>query len=91
MRTTEVLRSMDWILAGAALLLVLIGLAMLFSATYTQEGLFASRFVRQGAAFGVALVVALLATRLPYHMIQRLSLVVYGVGLTGLIVVALTA
>ncbi|MEX1997494.1 MAG: rod shape-determining protein RodA [Candidatus Andersenbacteria bacterium] len=91
MRLREVIRSLDWVLVGAALLLVCIGLAMLFSATYTQQGLFSSRFMRQGAAFIGALGAALLVTRIPYHTFSRYAPTLYVVGLAGLVIVYLTA
>ncbi len=88
MRFSEVIRSLDWVLMGAALLLVLIGLAMLFSATYTQEGVFASRFFRQLIAFVVAFGVCLVMARVHYHSLRRYAPIIYLLGLIGLGVVA---
>lgn len=91
MRFSEIIRSIDWMLMGATLLLVLIGLAMLFSATYTQQGLLSSRFARQVAAVGVSLVASFLVTRIPYHVTRRYAILIYGIGLAGLGMVALLA
>lgn len=91
MRFAELLRSLDWLLIGAVLLLVLIGLAMLFSASYTEAEILSSRFSRQLSAFGFSLLVALLVTRVPYHVIARYALPIYIAGMVGLAVVALLA
>ena len=91
MRLIEMLRSLDWLLVGAALLLVLIGLAMLFSATYTQQGILFSRFSRQVVAVGLSLAVALFVARIPYHAIRRFALPIYMLGIGGLGAVAVLA
>lgn len=88
MRFREVIRSLDYVLVGVTVLLVLIGLAMLFSATYTQQGLLNTRFARQVAAVGVSLVVALLVVRIPYHVMRRWAWPIYVLGLLGLGAVA---
>lgn len=91
MRFIEIIRAIDWMLMGAVLLLVLIGLAMLFSATYTEAGLLSSRFARQVAAVGVSLVASFLVTRIPYHVTRRYAILIYAIGLAGLGTVALLA
>ena len=91
MRFFEIIRSLDWLLMGAALLLVLIGLAMLFSASYTQQGLLSSRFARQVAAVVVSLTAALLVARIPYHVVRRYAVPIYITGMAGLGAVALLA
>lgn len=91
MRVREFIRSLDWILVGASLLLVLLGLAMLFSATYSQEGLLTSRFSRQCISAVLALVIGFFIARVPYHVVQRYAPFLYGAGIVGLIVVFFTA
>lgn len=91
MRLVEFFRSLDWVLAGAALLLVGIGLAMLFSATYTQPGLFVSRFGRQCGSALASIIIAMLLARVPYHALKRLVPVAYGLGIVGLLVVFFAA
>ncbi|MAF80995.1 rod shape-determining protein RodA [bacterium] len=90
MKLRELVRSLDWLLIGAALLLVMVGLAMLFSST-SAETLSSSRFVRQVFSLGVALVVGFLVVRLPYHNLSRYAGLLYGLGLAGLVAVFLTA
>jgi rod shape determining protein RodA len=84
MRTTTSLKSMDWILTGSAVLLVGISLAMLFSSTQTTD-LASSRFVRQAFAGGVAVTVAILIIRTPYHELRRYAPALYGLGLLLLV------
>lgn len=89
MRFTEVLRSIDWVLFAATLLLVCVGLSMLLSATYT-EGVISPLFVRQGLAAIVGLGVFFVAVKTPYHTWRRYSTLLYGLGIGGLILVTLT-
>jgi rod shape determining protein RodA len=81
-----VFRELDWVLFGAVLLLVLLGLSMLVSATYTQ-GLISPLFIRQAAAAGIGLIVCLAVARLPYHFWRRYALGIYVVGMSTLVVV----
>lgn len=91
MRLFDMLRSLDWLMIGAALLLVLIGLAMLFSATYTQQNLLFSRFSRQVVALLFSIIVAIFIARIPYHAIRRYVIPIYALGLGGLVTVAVLA
>lgn len=84
MRLVEIIKSMDWILVGAALLLVGIGLAMLFSSTATDD-IASSRFLRQAVAATVATVIAVLVVRIPYHAVRRFVIALYGLGLASLV------
>ena len=86
MRLTEVIRSLDWVLLGAALLLVLLSLAMLFSSSQSST-LASSRFARQAAALTIALGAGLLAARTPYHALKSYTAIIYGAGLAGLVLV----
>lgn len=91
MRWREVVFSLDWIIMATTLLLVCLGLAMLFSATYTDQTLLVSRFVRQAIVALIGLIGFLALARLPYHFFYRSSWVLYGLGIGGLLLVALTA
>ena len=90
MKVSELMRSMDWLLLGASLLLVLVGLAMLFSSTSAGE-LTSSRFVRQVLSLVIALTVGFLVVRLPYHSLTRYAGFLYGLGIASLVIVLLTA
>ncbi len=84
MRIGEAIKSMDWILTGAVVLLVGISLAMLFSSTATTDVL-SSRFSRQAIAAAVAAVAGLIVLRTPYHTIHRFTLALYGLGVASLV------
>ncbi len=86
MRFFETLRSLDWILIVAALLLVLVSLAMLFSSVTSPEVL-SSRFTKQAVAAVIGFVAAFVLARLPYHFYKSYALVFYGIGLAGLLTV----
>lgn len=80
------LQSIDWILAGATMLLVFVGLAMMVSANAGQA-IFSGLAVRQLTAFGVSIVVFLFLTRMPYHAWRRWAVPMYIAGVVGLIIV----
>lgn len=84
MRTIEIIKSIDWVLYGAALLLVAFSLAMLFSSIDTSE-ILSSRFSRQSLAFILATVITLIFSSIPYHIIKEWSIPTYAIGVTGLI------
>ena len=83
MTIRELVRSLDWVLLGAALLLVLLSLAMLFSSSQSST-LATSRFTRQALALVIALGAGLFAARTPYHALKTYTAVIYGAGLAGL-------
>ena len=89
MTLRDVIKSIDWVLIGSASLLVLIGLAMLFSSTYEQG--ITSRFIRQLIAFGLGISLCLVVTRLPYHFLRSYAPPIYLAGVIGLLVVFFTA
>lgn len=84
MRLAASLKSMDWVLAGAALLLVGLSFAMLFSSS-DASNLSSSRFLRQAVALVIALVVAIFMMHLPYHQVRRYWALIYGLGLMSLV------
>lgn len=90
MRAKELLAGLDWVLIGAALLLVFFGLAMLFSST-TAEALTSSRFMRQLISLAIATGMAVIVVKVPYHSLARYAIPLYVVGLVGLLAVLLTA
>lgn len=77
--------SFDWVLLLAALLLPLIGLAIIYSATAGTPS--AGAFERQIAWMGLGLVALLLTLLIDYHTLAEFSYVFYGLGL---ILLALT-
>ncbi len=85
----DIVKSIDWVILGAAILLVLIGLAMLFSSTYEQG--VTSRFIRQIISFALAFGLCFFVIRLPYHFLRSFAIPIYAFGLFGLLAVALTA
>ncbi|MDP3996904.1 MAG: rod shape-determining protein RodA [Candidatus Andersenbacteria bacterium] len=89
MTTREVLRSLDWLMIGAVFLLVLMNLAMLFSSTYTDD-LLSGRFLRQIIAIVIAVILAFIFARLPYHKLRHYVWPIYALGFGGLVVVFLT-
>jgi rod shape determining protein RodA len=89
MNFKDLVKSLDWILISAAVLLVLIGLAMLFSSTYGQG--ITSRFTRQIISFALGLGLAIFMARLPYHFLRSYSKLIYAIGLIGLVIVFFSA
>lgn len=85
----EIITSIDWVILLSALLLCLTGLAMFFSATYT-EGPISPLFVRQGIVAVLGFALAILLSQFPYHIIKRYAFIFYGVGLAGLFAVEAT-
>ena len=79
-------QAIDWILAGATILLVLVGLAMMVSANAGQA-IFSGLAVRQLVALGVSVAVFLFLTRIPYHAWRRWAVPIYIAGVIGLLVV----
>lgn len=84
MRWHSTARSLDWVLVGASVLLVLISLAMMMSA---GQSLFSGLVLRQLAALMVGLVLFWLLVRIPYHRWKRWAMGVYGAGVGGLVIV----
>lgn len=87
MRFIEAIRSIDWVLTISALLLALVGLAMMISATYT-EGFISPLFTRQAIAAAAAFALFLFLSSIPYHSIRRYTWIIYGAGIAGLLTVA---
>lgn len=86
MKMREILLALDWVLIGAVCLLLLVGLAMLFSSTTTTE-IVGSRFLRQIIFCAIAIGAFTVVIRLPYHVLSRYVGLVYVLGLAGLLVV----
>lgn len=91
MRFRELIHTLDWLQVAAASLLVLIGLAMLFSATYTTPGFLTGRFGRQILAMLLGLIIFCLFARLPYHVLQHYAWLPYSLGLGALLLVSITS
>lgn len=91
MRFRELFRSLDWLQVAAASLLVLVGLSMLFSATYTTPGFLIGRFGRQSMALLLGLLIFYMFARLPYHVLQRYAWLLYSLGIGALLLVNITS
>lgn len=91
MRIREIVRSLDWLQLSCAILLLLVGLSMLFSATYTTPGFVTSLFGRQIAAIVLGLVLFGLLARLPYHVLHRYAWLPYSLGLATLLLVGVSS
>ncbi|MBI1833446.1 MAG: rod shape-determining protein RodA [Candidatus Andersenbacteria bacterium] len=81
--------SLDWVLLGASLLIVLMGLGMLISSA-PSSGLTSGLALRQAVALLVSVAVMVGVARIPYHVWQRWAPWLYGIGLVGLLVVTTT-
>jgi rod shape determining protein RodA len=90
MRLGELFVRLDWLLLGAVLLLVILGLAALFSSADTAQ-ILSSRFFRQLIAAGLGLLVIVIVARIPYHILPTYSALLYSIGLVGLLSVYFTA
>lgn len=90
MRLGEVLRSIDWVMLGAASLLVMINLAMLFSSAFHEGSFVGSRFSKQLLAFGISAAIAIAVARLPYHSFKPYVFVFFGLGVSLLLLVSVS-
>ncbi len=91
MRIPELIRSLDWLQLSCAILLLLVGLSMLFSATYTTPGFLNGRFGRQVIAIVLGLLICGLFARVPYHVWQRYAWLLYSLGLVTLFLVSVSS
>lgn len=92
-RLVESLRRTDWVLLGATVLLVAIGLAALFSVTLNVEQPRIEKFYRQGISFAIGLIVMLVVMSIDYRFLRTYGWVIYAVGLTvlgGVLIVGTT-
>lgn len=80
----ETIRSLDWIAASCMLLLLLLGLAMLVSATYT-EGIISGLFIRQAISAAIALVAFTAMAHIHYDRLRSFAPLLYVLGLGGLL------
>lgn len=85
MRAYEPIRHLDPILVGAALLLAIIGVAMIYSATTTRVGETGDPSLgvvwRQLIAFALGLVTMAVAAILDYRWLRGLAPLLYGVSI----------
>jgi rod shape determining protein RodA len=86
MNISEKLRAFDWVMTLSALMLAIIGLAMVFSLTSTDTNLFSPRFIKQSIFLGIALTAFVLASFFPYHSLRRYHLLIYIITVTGLLI-----
>jgi rod shape determining protein RodA len=87
----ELFSRLDWVSLITTLLLVAIGLAMLFSASYQTGGVAAQRFLRQGIAAALGFSLFLLIIKTSFFWWRRYAIVLYVLSLGTLAVVGLTA
>jgi len=76
----------DWILFGAMILLFMVGVAMLISAS-AGDTVISSRLVRQVISFLIALVLYFIISAFPYHSLRRYAIPLYAVALIALVMV----
>lgn len=79
MRLREALRSADWTIVGAAILLASIGLAMLASSTDSGQALSPLLF-RQALALLLGIVILILTMRVPYHKWKAVAPAIFTIG-----------
>ncbi len=79
------LRRIDWVLLGATLLLIAVGLAALYSVTLNVEQPRIDKFYRQLVSFGIGLVVLLAVLTFDYRFLRSYSWFIYGAGLLMLL------
>jgi len=77
-------RRFDWVLFGATLLLVAVGIATLFSITLNVEQPRIEKFYRQLISFGIGLVVLAIAAAVDFRKVRSYAWVLYGIGLATL-------
>lgn len=87
MKLGEVIKSLDWVLTGTALLLVALGFIMLLSTT-SQDTVFSNELIRQTISLVIALGLYLVVSFFPYHHLRRYAIPLFG---AGLVVLALTS
>jgi len=81
----------DWLLLGAVLMIVAMGLTMIYSTTYHyQTGVPGREFWTQLYALGIGLVALVVCLTIDYRMLAEQSLFMYG-GLLALLVFVLVA
>lgn len=83
----DTVRSLDWVLLSGSILLVLIGLAMLVSAS-AGTTIFSSLVIRQILALAISLILFMVVAHIPYHNWRRWAVGFYVVGVGGLLVTA---
>lgn len=88
MRLAEIVRSVDYIALGAAVLLIALGLAMLVSATYT-EAVISALFLRQAISAAVGLTLFAVAAYVHYHTVARYTWIIYSLGVASLVAVVI--
>lgn len=81
----------DWILAGATLLLFLIGLSTIYSTVLAGQGLSGSLVVKQLIAAGIGIVSIVVIVRFDIRMLRVIIPIVYVFLVLSLVVLLLTA
>ncbi|MBI4089941.1 MAG: rod shape-determining protein RodA [Candidatus Kerfeldbacteria bacterium] len=92
-RLTYLARRFDWMLVAAAVLLVAVGLATLFSITLNVEQPRIDKFYRQLVSCLIGLAVMVGAAVLDWRVLRSFAWVLYGLGLAllvGLLIIGTT-
>ena len=89
MRWREYIVSLDWIMISCVSLLVVVGLAMFLSATYTDATI-SPFFIRQSIAWGMSLVAFVILSRVRYHSLRVYVPTLYVIGIAVLLFVSVT-
>jgi rod shape determining protein RodA len=84
---TQSLRSIDWRILAALLLLVLVGVLANYSTSFAEGELEFTHFHRQLIWSGLGLLLMLVALSVPSKYFQSFAYVAYGLGVFGLVAV----
>ena len=71
------IQNFDWVFAGAAAILVCVGLANLYSATHADVGGLASEMRRQLVVLGVGSLALVVVLAIDYRRLERLAVPIY--------------
>ena len=77
----------DYITFGLVLVLVLIGIVVIFSATQTITGDTSDLFYKQILWVGLGLIILITMSFVPIQSLHRLAYILYGLSLLGLVLV----
>lgn len=81
----DAIRRFDWVLIGATVLLIAVGLAALFSVTLNVEQPHIEKFYRQLISFGIGALLFIAVVSIDYRYIRSYSWFIYGAGLLMLV------
>jgi len=83
----RLLTHFDWLLLGLVLLITMIGISNLYSATGTWQGSFSNIYLKQLAWLGGGLLIAIAVCLVDYRRLEHFSFFFYGGNILLLVVV----